>query len=158
MCSIMPKKGYFTITLIGGSVDDAASRKQNLELIKSFLATPRIRRILPGGAALEDTLHLQPQHRGRYREIALWSSGGGCWRSGDQPSIQGRQAQGRPYRRGGREEGAQQWQSDQPIRPGWRAARMHRINRLIVLPDGNRGRLRPEIVKIPDSANCRAGA
>jgi len=53
MCSIMPKKGYFTITLIGGSVDDAASRKQNLELIKSFLATPRIRRILPGGAALK---------------------------------------------------------------------------------------------------------
>lgn len=47
MCSIMPKKGFFTITLIGGSVDDATSQRENRALIQRFLATPRIRRILP---------------------------------------------------------------------------------------------------------------
>jgi hypothetical protein len=52
MCSIMPKKGYFTISLIGGSVDDANSHKENLALIRRFLATRRIRRILPMDAPL----------------------------------------------------------------------------------------------------------
>jgi hypothetical protein len=47
MCSIMPKTGYFTISLIGGSVDNAASHKDNLAIIQRFLATPRIRRVLP---------------------------------------------------------------------------------------------------------------
>ena len=53
MCSIMPKQGYFTISLIGGSVDDSKNHKDNLALIRSFLASRRIRRILPTDAPLQ---------------------------------------------------------------------------------------------------------
>ena len=47
MCSIMPKKGYFTVTVIGKSVDDAITHKQQRQLIRDFLAVPQIRRTLP---------------------------------------------------------------------------------------------------------------
>ena len=52
MCSIMPKQGYFTISLIGRSVDEAGSQKERLELIGRFLTTPRVRRVLPTEASL----------------------------------------------------------------------------------------------------------
>jgi hypothetical protein len=47
MCSILSKRGYITVTLIGQSVDAATSHQQNLQVIRDFLATPRIRRTLP---------------------------------------------------------------------------------------------------------------
>lgn len=47
MCSILPKDGYFTVTLIGGSVDNSTNHKENLELVRRFLSTPNVRRILP---------------------------------------------------------------------------------------------------------------
>ena len=47
MCSIIPKRHYFTVTLIGKSVDKAATHKQNLKVIYDFLALPQIRRTLP---------------------------------------------------------------------------------------------------------------
>ena len=47
MCSIIPKRDYFTVTLIGGSVDESSSHKENLQLIRDFLALPQIRRTLP---------------------------------------------------------------------------------------------------------------
>jgi flavin-dependent dehydrogenase len=47
MCSILPKRNYFTVTLIGTSVDKSKSRKQNLQLIRDFLAIPQVRRTLP---------------------------------------------------------------------------------------------------------------
>ncbi len=52
MCSILPKEDYFTITLIGGSVDAAESKKDNLDLVRRFLSTPRLRRLLPNDADL----------------------------------------------------------------------------------------------------------
>jgi flavin-dependent dehydrogenase len=52
MCSIMPKQGHFTITLIGRSVDRANSHRDNQEVIQQFLNLPRVRRLLPGDAEL----------------------------------------------------------------------------------------------------------
>ncbi len=47
MCSIIPKKNYFTVSLIGKSVDCCHTHKQNLELVRAFIALPQIRRTLP---------------------------------------------------------------------------------------------------------------
>lgn len=53
MCSILPKQGYFTITLIGPDVDAAESKKDNLIIINKFLASAQTRQILPVDANLE---------------------------------------------------------------------------------------------------------
>ena len=52
MCSLLPKDGFVTITLIGGSVDDAMSNRDNLAVIRRFVATSRARRILPADSEL----------------------------------------------------------------------------------------------------------
>jgi flavin-dependent dehydrogenase len=52
MCSIMPKQGHFTITLIGHSVDEASSHRDNLEIVRQFLDTPRVCRVLPCDTAV----------------------------------------------------------------------------------------------------------
>jgi len=52
MCSILPKRNYFTVTLIGKSIDQSNSRKQNLQLIEDFLGLPQIRRTLSPKAQL----------------------------------------------------------------------------------------------------------
>lgn len=52
MCSILPKRKHFTVSLIGKSVDRANSHKENLEVIAKFLQIPQIRRTLPPEAKL----------------------------------------------------------------------------------------------------------
>lgn len=52
MCSILPKREYLTVSLIGRSVDRAQNHRDNLEIIRRFLAVPRIRRSLPQGCSL----------------------------------------------------------------------------------------------------------
>lgn len=52
MCSIIPKRGYFTVSLIGRSVDRAGDRKAVLQVVNDFLALPQIRRTLPAEARL----------------------------------------------------------------------------------------------------------
>ncbi len=47
MCSMLSKRGYITVTLIGRSVDGSFSHQQNLNVIKDFLSLPQIRRVLP---------------------------------------------------------------------------------------------------------------
>jgi hypothetical protein len=47
MCSLLSKRGYITVTLVGKSVDQAVDHQQNLQLIKDFLALPQIHRALP---------------------------------------------------------------------------------------------------------------
>jgi hypothetical protein len=47
MCSILSKRGYITVTLIGKSVDASPSHKQNFRVINDFLALPQIRKALP---------------------------------------------------------------------------------------------------------------
>lgn len=55
MCSILSKRGYITVTLVGKSVDRAVGHQQNLQVIKDFLALPQIHRALPP--------HMQPTIR-----------------------------------------------------------------------------------------------
>jgi flavin-dependent dehydrogenase len=52
MCSIIPKRGYFTVSLIGKSVDRADDHKAVLRVVNDFLALPQIRRTLPAEARL----------------------------------------------------------------------------------------------------------
>ncbi|RLQ21360.1 hypothetical protein DWB85_12570 [Seongchinamella sediminis] len=52
MCSILPKAEHLTVSLIGRSVDRAVSHQDNLEVIRRFLAVPRIRRSLPADCSL----------------------------------------------------------------------------------------------------------
>ncbi len=52
MCSILPKRGFFTVSLIGRSVDESQSHRQNMAVIGDFLALPQIRRTLPPVSAL----------------------------------------------------------------------------------------------------------
>jgi len=47
MCSMLSKRGYITISLIGESVDESCSHQQNLCVIKDFLGLPHVRRALP---------------------------------------------------------------------------------------------------------------
>ena len=47
MCSIVSKRGFITVTLVGKSVDRASTHKQNLQVIRDFLALPQILRALP---------------------------------------------------------------------------------------------------------------
>jgi hypothetical protein len=47
MCSMLSKRGYITVSLIGRSVDGSFSHQQNLNVIKDFLSLPQIRRVLP---------------------------------------------------------------------------------------------------------------
>ena len=49
MCSILSKRGYITVTLVGKSVDEASTDKQNLQVIKDFMALPQTHRTLPPG-------------------------------------------------------------------------------------------------------------
>jgi hypothetical protein len=52
MCSIMPKQGHFTISLIGPSVDAASSHRENLEIARQFVRSPRVCRVLPCDAKM----------------------------------------------------------------------------------------------------------
>ena len=49
MCSILSKRGFITVTLVGRSVDEASTHKQNLRVIKDFMALPQTHRTLPPG-------------------------------------------------------------------------------------------------------------
>lgn len=52
MCSILPKRDFFTVSLIGRSVDEARDHRQLLQVVKEFLNLPPIRRALPPGTPL----------------------------------------------------------------------------------------------------------
>jgi len=47
MCSLLSKRGYITVSLIGKSVDESCSHQQNLNVIKDFLGQQQIRQVLP---------------------------------------------------------------------------------------------------------------
>ena len=49
MCSVLSKRGYITVTLVGKSVDEANNHKQNMQVIKDFMALPQTHRTLPPG-------------------------------------------------------------------------------------------------------------
>ncbi len=47
MCSVISKREHITVSLIGRSVDESNSHRQNLNVIKDFLALPQTTRIMP---------------------------------------------------------------------------------------------------------------
>lgn len=47
MCSLLSKRGYITVSLVGKSVDESCSHQQNLNVIRDFLSLPQIRSLLP---------------------------------------------------------------------------------------------------------------
>jgi hypothetical protein len=47
MCSLLSKRSYITVSLVGESVDESGTHQQNLNVIKDFLAQQQIRRVLP---------------------------------------------------------------------------------------------------------------
>jgi len=47
MCSILSKRGFITVSLVGKSVDQSSTHKRNLQVIRDFLALPQILRALP---------------------------------------------------------------------------------------------------------------
>lgn len=47
MCSILSKRGFITVSLVGKSVDQSSTHKQNLQVIQDFLALPQILEALP---------------------------------------------------------------------------------------------------------------
>jgi flavin-dependent dehydrogenase len=61
MCSIIPKRNFFTVSLIGKSVDRALDHKAVRQLVDQFLALPRIRRTLPLEARLTVRCICNPQ-------------------------------------------------------------------------------------------------
>ncbi len=52
MCSIIPKSGFFTVSLIGRSVDRTNTHREHLAVIRAFLDLPQIRRSLSDAAPL----------------------------------------------------------------------------------------------------------
>jgi len=47
MCSMLSKRGYITVSLVGRSVDESRSHQQKLNIIRDFLGLPHVRRVLP---------------------------------------------------------------------------------------------------------------
>jgi flavin-dependent dehydrogenase len=52
MCSLVPKRGFITIVLVGASVDRADHWEENRKIMRQFLDLPHIRKLLPPGTQL----------------------------------------------------------------------------------------------------------
>ena len=61
MCSILPKREFLTVSLIGRSVDQAETHQENLDVIRRFLSVPRIRRSLPEDCSLTTRCACSPR-------------------------------------------------------------------------------------------------
>ncbi len=47
MCSLLPKRGYITVVLVGPSVDASTGPADNMKIINEFLQLPHIRKLVP---------------------------------------------------------------------------------------------------------------
>lgn len=47
MCSLLPKRGYITVVLVGPCVDASTGPAENLKIIQRFLALPHVRKLVP---------------------------------------------------------------------------------------------------------------
>jgi hypothetical protein len=47
MCSLLPKRGYITVVLVGPSVDASTGPGDNVKIIREFLQLPHIRKLVP---------------------------------------------------------------------------------------------------------------
>jgi flavin-dependent dehydrogenase len=46
MCSLVPKRGFITVVLVGASVDAATNSAENMDIVKEFLKLPHIRKLV----------------------------------------------------------------------------------------------------------------
>ncbi|MHB8520333.1 MAG: hypothetical protein ACYDH9_06210 [Limisphaerales bacterium] len=53
MCSLVPKRGFMTVVLIGPSVDAIKNAGENRDIIRQFLELPHVRKLIPIGARLQ---------------------------------------------------------------------------------------------------------
>ncbi len=60
MCSLVPKRGFITVVLLGGSVDTAATVSEHREIVQEFLALPHVRKLVPRTISLRATCVCNP--------------------------------------------------------------------------------------------------
>lgn len=60
MCSLVPKRGFITVVLVGASVDAAGRGSAEVEILRQFLDLPHIHKLLGGRARLETACACHP--------------------------------------------------------------------------------------------------
>ena len=60
MCSLVPKRGFITVVLLGNSVDAAATASENWEISQEFLELPHVRKLVPHNVSLRATCVCNP--------------------------------------------------------------------------------------------------
>jgi flavin-dependent dehydrogenase len=61
MCSLLPKRGYITVVLVGPSIDDSPGPAENKRIIDEFLQLPHIRQLLLPGTRLRTACACNPR-------------------------------------------------------------------------------------------------
>ncbi len=52
MCSLMPKRDFITVVLVGASIDAKAPREKSRDILRQFLELPHIRKLVSSGTRL----------------------------------------------------------------------------------------------------------
>ncbi|HWI56880.1 MAG TPA: hypothetical protein VNZ22_06620, partial [Bacillota bacterium] len=60
MCSVVPKRNYITVTLVGASVDAVATPADAQRLARAFLTLPHIQKLFPPGLELKPSCACRP--------------------------------------------------------------------------------------------------
>ncbi len=60
MCSLVPKRGFITVVLVGASVDGAATRTETQAIMKQFLELPHIRKLISPSVQLSPACICRP--------------------------------------------------------------------------------------------------
>jgi hypothetical protein len=61
MCSLLPKRGYITVVLVGPSVDASTGPAENVNIINEFLKLPQIRKLVPPSMELRRACVCNPR-------------------------------------------------------------------------------------------------
>ncbi|MBZ5499633.1 MAG: hypothetical protein LAP85_24810 [Acidobacteriia bacterium] len=61
MCSLLPKRGYITVVLVGPSVDASTGPADNVKIINEFLQLPHIRKLVPPSMRLRTACACNPR-------------------------------------------------------------------------------------------------
>ncbi len=61
MCSLLPKRGFITVVLVGPSVDASSGAADNVRIINEFLHLPHIRKLVPPSMQLRRACVCNPQ-------------------------------------------------------------------------------------------------
>jgi hypothetical protein len=61
MCSLLPKRGYITVVLVGPSIDVSTGPAENVRIINEFLQLPQIRKLVPPNMQLRMSCICNPR-------------------------------------------------------------------------------------------------